>query len=216
MSETAAERDGFRAIPLIQEVLRGGVTRGLYLDFLTQAYHHVKHTLPLLALTAAMTRDARYQEALLSYMNEERGHEEWILDDIRALGGDADAVRNGRPGVACQIMVGYTYYAIEHISPYAMLGSVHVLEGMSVALAELAARSIQNSLGLDGAAGLSYLRSHGALDIAHVAFFKTLVNNIAEPQSQMIILESSRMFYRLYGDIFRELGSRHAEAPHAA
>ena len=96
------------------------------------------------------------------------------------MGGDAVAVRDGKPGIACQVMVGYTYYAIEWISPYAMLGSVHVLEGMSTLLADKAADAIQRSLGGRGKDGFSYLRSHGALDIEHVAFFKTLVNGITD------------------------------------
>jgi hypothetical protein len=108
MADTAMEREGFRAIPLIQQVMRGGATQAMYLDFLSQAYHHVKHTFPLLALAASRTTDMRYQQALLSYMNEERGHDAWILDDIRALGGDAEAVRDGKPGAACQLMVGYS------------------------------------------------------------------------------------------------------------
>ena len=89
-------------------------------------------------------------------------------------------VRDGKPGIACQVMVAYTYYAIEWISPYAMLGSVHVLEGMSTLLADKAADSIQRSLGGRGKDGFSYLRSHGALDIEHVAFFKKLVNGITD------------------------------------
>ena len=68
--------------------------------FLTEAYHHVKHTFPLLSLAAAHTRDERYQAALAIYMNEERGHDKWILDDIRAMGGDAEAVERGKP--ACR------------------------------------------------------------------------------------------------------------------
>lgn len=216
MAETAADREGFRAIPIIQEVMRGGATYAMYLDFLSQAYHHVKHTFPLLALAAARTTNLAYQKALLSYMNEERGHDEWILDDIRSLGGDAEAVRNGKAGAACQIMVGYSYYAIEHIDPYAQLGSVHVLEGMSVALAEHAASAIQRSLGANSEAGFSYLRSHGALDIEHVAFFKALVDDISDARVYEIVLDSARMFYRLYGDIFRELAARHAEKFHEA
>ena len=214
--ETAAERDDFHSMPLIQKIMQGGATRTMYLDFLTQAYHHVKHTFPLLALSASRTRDLRYQKALLTYMNEERGHDEWILDDIRALGGDAEEVRNGKPGIACQVMVGYAYYAIEHISPYAMLGSVHVLEGISAELAASAAKSIQKSLGHDSVGGFSYLSSHGAIDIDHVAFFKTLVDEIATADCQTIVLDSSRIFYRLYGDIFLELYSRHAGALHAS
>jgi pyrroloquinoline quinone (PQQ) biosynthesis protein C len=216
IAETVVERDGFRAIPIIQEVMRGGATHAMYLDFLGQAYHHVTHTFPLLALAASRTRELSYQKALLSYMNEEQGHDEWILEDIRSLGGDAEAVRNNKSGAACQIMVAYSYYAVEYIDPYALLGSVHVLEGMSAALADLAASSIQKSLSVNGDAGFSYLRSHGAIDIGHVAFFKALVDDIADRRIFEIVLESARMFYKLYGDIFRELGGRHAEKLHAA
>ena len=95
----------------------------------------MKHTFPLLSLAAALTKDERYQDALFEYMKEERGHDKWILDDIRALGGNADKVANGKPDMSCEIMVGYAYYAIEHISPYAILGMVHVLEGLSTMLA---------------------------------------------------------------------------------
>jgi len=214
---TGPEREGFQSLPLIRAVLGGGaVTRGMYIDFLTQAYHHVKHTFPLLASAASRTTDASYQKALLAYMNEERGHDEWILDDIRAIGGDAEAVRNGRPGAACELMVAYSYYAIEHVSPFALLGSVHVLEGMSVALAHGAASAIQSALGVRHEKGFSYLRSHGTLDIEHVAFFRGLVDGFADEEICEIVVHSSKMFYKLYGDIFRELGTRHGVTAYAA
>jgi pyrroloquinoline quinone (PQQ) biosynthesis protein C len=208
-AKTAGERNAFLAIPLIRDAVQNGASRELYVDFLTQAYHHVKHTFPELALAAALTKDEAYQDAVVEYMEEERGHEKWILDDIRAMGGDADAVRTGKPGQACQIMVGYTYYAIQWVSPYALLGSVHVLEGMSTMLADKAADAIQRSLSGTGKDGFSYLRSHGALDIEHVAFFKGRVNTISDSQIQDVILDTSQVIYRLYGDIFRELALRH-------
>jgi pyrroloquinoline quinone (PQQ) biosynthesis protein C len=216
MRETERERNGFISIPLIGAALRSGASRELYLDFLTQAYHHVKHTFPLLAFAAARTTDEAYQEALVEYMEEERGHEKWILNDIEAMGGDEDAVREGKPGIACQVMVGYTYYAIEWVSPYAMLGSVHVLEGMSTLLADQAADAIQRSLAYRGKDGFSYLRSHGALDIEHVAFFKKLVNGITDTSIQQIVIEASKVFYRLYGNMYHELATRHRVKSHAA
>jgi pyrroloquinoline quinone (PQQ) biosynthesis protein C len=97
-----------------------------------------------------------------------------------------------------------------------MLGSVHVLEGMSTLLADKAANAIQCSLAPSGDAGFSYLRSHGALDIEHVAFFKTLVNGVADPAVQKIVVDQSKMFYRLYGDIYHELSARHPIKSHAA
>ncbi len=216
IARTAAEREGFQAIPLIRQAMGGGVTQAMYLDFLAQAYHHVRHTFPLLASAAARTTDMSYQKALLSYMNEERGHDEWILDDIRAFGGDAESVRNGQAGAACQLMVAYSYYAVEHVSPYGLLGSVHVLEGMSAALATHAANAIQKSLDVRQDGGFSYLRSHGELDVQHVDFFKSFVNEIDDPRAFDIVLDSVRIFYKLYGDIFRELGARHGVRSHAA
>jgi len=213
--ETARDREAFLTIPIIRHAVVNGASRELYRNFLTQAYHHVKHTFPLLALAASRTRDERYQDALFEYMREVRGHEKWILDDIRAVGGDTEAARNERPSLPCQIMVGFTYYAIEHVSPYAMLGSVYVLEGMSVLLADRLADALQSSLAIKDAAGFSYLRSHGALDILHVDFFKTLVNGFDDEATQTLVIENARIFYRLYGDIFRALGTD-AEMAHAA
>jgi pyrroloquinoline quinone (PQQ) biosynthesis protein C len=215
IAETADSRDAFFAIPLVQHTIRNGAPRSLYLDFLAEAYHHVKHTFPLLALAASRTSDERYQDALVEYMEEERGHENWILDDIRALGGDADAVRNGQGGPACRIMVAYAYYAIEHISPYAFLGSVHVLEGMSVLLADQVADAMKASLGLESDTGFSYLRTHGSPDTEHVAFFRNLVDGFDDRKTQRIIIDNAAIFYRLYGAIFYDLGAR-AELSHAA
>jgi pyrroloquinoline quinone (PQQ) biosynthesis protein C len=215
-AETESEREAFMSIPLIVETLRSGAPPELYVDFLTQAYHHVKHTFPLLAFAAARTTDESYQDALVEYMEEERGHEKWILNDIVAIGGDAEAVSNGQAGIACQVMVGYAYYAIEWISPYAMLGSVHVLEGMSTQLADKAADVIEKSLVHDSKDGFSYLRSHGAHDIEHVAFFKQLVNGIGDEEVQKVIIDAAKIFYRLYGDIYHELAMRHPVKSHAA
>ena len=215
VAETADSRDAFLSIPLVRNTLRSGATRGLYLDFLAEAYHHVKHTFPLLALAASRTSDERYQDALVEYMEEERGHEKWILSDIRALDGDPDAVRDGRGGPACRIMVGYSYYAIEHISPYAFLGSVHVLEGMSVLLADQVADAMKASLGLESDSGFTYLRTHGSLDSEHVAFFRQLVDGLDDRKTQRIIIDNAIIFYRLYGSIFHDLGAR-AELSHAA
>lgn len=213
-AETAAERNAFLHIPIVAHATVHGAARETYLAFLEQAYHHVRHTFPLLALAASRTGDEYYQDALVEYMEEERGHEKWILDDIRFLGGDADAVAKGEPGQACAIMIGYAYYAIEHVSPYAMLGSVHVLEGLSVMLADKLADVLKTTLGLPDDAGFSYLRSHGALDQEHVAFFRDTINGFKDRAIQDLIIAQSKIFYRLYGNIFQDIGNlsgwRHA------
>ena len=205
--DTQLAREQFLQIPIIVSALNCGVSRELYLCYLAQAYHHVRHTCPLLA--AALARcskdDDDYRDALFAYIEEERGHEQWILNDIAALGGDADKVRAGEGDDAVRVMVGYAYHVIERVSPYAFLGMVHVLEGMSVALAEHAASSIGAALPEGTAKGFSYLTSHGALDQEHVAFFERLVNGLHRVEQQQAIIDTARIMYGLFGNVFRAL-----------
>lgn len=216
---TAADRAAFLAIPAIGRACAEGVPQAMYLDFLGEAYHHVSQTCPLLSLAAAHCGpdDGAYREALYDYIAEERGHERWILDDIRAMGGDPEAVRQGAPRLPCRLMVAFVRDAIRETSPYAMLGMVHVLEGMSVLLAERAAGAIATRLGAtrDGA-GFSYLTSHGGLDVGHVAFFAALADGIERPEAQAAVIDTARVVYGLYGDLFRDVAERHAERTDAA
>lgn len=206
LQQTVQARMGLLSAPIIQGCLRGEVSLPSYIAFLTEAYHHVKHTVPLLqACQAALpAHHAWLKPALDEYVEEEKGHEEWILDDIRACGGDAEAVRHGRPGHAAEVMVAYAYDTIQRSNPLGFFGMVHVLEGTSVSLALLAADSIQKPLNLPDSA-FSYLRSHGTLDQEHTAHFQLLMDQISDPQDQADIVHSAKAFFRLYGDVFRGL-----------
>src|SRR5690606_16337397 len=112
LDATAAERAAFLAIPILGEACETGVDRAVYLDYLGQAYHHVRHTCPLLALAAARCgeTDRRYRDALFAYIDEERGHELWILDDIAALGGDPALAAATPPRLPCRLMVAWATY----------------------------------------------------------------------------------------------------------
>jgi len=211
LAETAPDRQDFIALPLIQEVLRDGASRELYLDFLGQAFHHVKRTASLLALAAARCgpEDGLYQAALFEYIVEERGHDEWILEDIAALGGDADAVRRGAPRFACKVMIAHAYYLVDHVSPYGLLGIVHVLEGMSVALAERAAVAIRAIVAPSTDGGFKYLTTHGGLDVEHTAMFEKLIDAM-DGRHLPVVIEAARDFYTLYGEMFRDLDRRRA------
>lgn len=206
LEQTAAARQGLLATPIIQGALRGEVSLPSYVAFLREAYHHVRHTVPLLqAMKAALPpRHAWLHTALDEYIEEEAGHDEWILDDIRACGSDAEAVRHGAPGHATEVMVAFAYDTVARGNPLGFFGMVHVLEGTSVSLALLAADAVQQPLALPDAA-FSYLRSHGTLDREHTAHFALLMDRIGEPRDQAAIVHGARAFYHLYGDVFRSL-----------
>ena len=209
LAQTASERNALLSLPILQAGAEGRISREAYVAFLTQAYHHVKHTVPLLMACGARLSE-RYEwlrEAVAEYIEEEVGHQEWILNDIKACKADAEAVRHGKPGVATELMVAYAYDMVYRVNPIGFFGMVLVLEGTSVALASQAGAAIQQGLGLDKSA-FSYLTSHGALDVGHTDFYASLVNRIEDAEDRRQLIHAAKMFYKLYGDIFRELQAR--------
>ena len=206
LAETEAGRNELLSIPFIQHGGRGELSLESYLAFLTQAYHHVRHTTPLLmACGSRVPPDKEWlRDAMAEYVEEEVGHQEWILNDIKACGGDAEQVRYGAPGMAAELMVAYAYHTVDRGNPVGFLGMVLVLEGTSVRVATEAAGKLQQSLGLPSSA-FSYLTSHGSLDLSHMDFYQKLVNRLEDPADQEYVIYCAKRFYRLYGDVFRAL-----------
>jgi long-chain acyl-CoA synthetase len=201
---TETERDYLLGTPLINDCIAGRVTLPLYVAYLCQAFHHVKHTVPLLMAAGARLPESHewLRDAVAEYIDEEHGHQEWILNDIAACGYDKEAARLTQPTLATELLVSYAYDTIQRINPLAFFGMVHVLEGTSIVAADKAAEGVQRALGLPEQA-FSYLRSHGALDQDHVKFFAGLMDRIEAPGEQAVIAHSARVFYRLFGDVLR-------------
>jgi len=206
VAETAAERADFAAIPQIRDGLRGRITRETYVAYLAQAYHHVRHTVPLMRLTQARLEcgHGRYRTALDDYIAEETGHEQWILNDIRAAGGDPDQTVSNGPNAATEIMVAYAYDFIGRVAPMGFFGMVFVLESVSIQLASLGADAVRGSLGLPLGA-FTYLVSHGALDQDHIAFLKSLLDAIEADADRAAITHMARRMFGLFGDVFRSI-----------
>jgi len=204
--QTKAEREYLLSAPIIAQVMAGTVSPASYVAFLGQAYHHVKHTVPLLMACGARLPERLewLREAIAEYIEEEYGHQEWILNDIRACGADADAVRVETPNLPTELMVSYVYDQINRCNPVSFFGMVNVLEGTSIALATQAAGIIKGELGLPPQA-FSYLTSHGSLDIEHIAFYEKLMNRLEEPADKAAVVHTAKVVYRLYGDMFRSL-----------
>jgi len=203
---TAPDREFLLSAPVIRRALAGDVTRELYVAFLTQAYHHVRHTVPLLMAVGARVPDrhAWLRDAILHYLEEETGHDEWILNDIERAGGDRAAAAASEPAVATEAMVAYAYDTVMRRNPLGFFGMVHVLEGTSVALALNAAGRIQQSVELPSNA-FTYLRSHGELDKEHINDLAGILERFTEDDDRQAVVRCARGIYWLYGQMFRGL-----------
>jgi pyrroloquinoline quinone (PQQ) biosynthesis protein C len=206
LNETEQQRNEFQRIHVLQQGVSGTISLSTYQAFLIQAYHHVKHTTPLLMACGSRIPPEKewIRNALAEYIEEELGHQEWILNDIKATGLDAESIRFGIPEPATEIMVAYAYDTIMRGNPVAFFGMVLVLEGTSVAMATQAAAMVQENLKLPDEA-FSYLNSHGSLDIEHMGFFQGLMDKVEEKADQDAIIHAAKLFYKLYGDIFRAI-----------
>lgn len=214
--QTSAAQQAMLSAPVIAQVQRGNINKEMYIAFLTQAYHHVKHTVPLL-MACGGRLSAEYEwvrEAIAEYIEEEKGHQEWILNDIAACGGDAASVRQnidqGRVGQPIELMLAYLYHNIDRHNPLALFGMVWVLEGTSVGIGGQMADIIQKRLALPPSA-MTYLVSHSVLDQSHLQFFEQLMDKITNPADQQAIIESANMVFELYGQMLRSLPAENAQ-----
>lgn len=201
--ETAHEQNQLVSSEIITRCMARNVTLEEYIAYLTQAYHHVKFTVPLLMAVGARLPESRewLRVAVAEYIEEEIGHQEWILNDIAVCGGDKEAVRRSQPAMQTELMIAYAWDMVMRRDPIGFFGMVHVLEGTSVNLADHAADQIKAALNLPERA-FSYLRSHGSIDQSHIQHLESLMNRFTDPDDQALLLHSTRMFFRLYKGVF--------------
>ena len=155
-----------------------------YCRFLIHLHHVIRASVPLMEAARVRSRErassdpvcAGLAEYLAVHIDEERGHDEWALQDLDAAGVGRQAALACAPPAQTAALVGAQYYWIEHHHPIALLGYILVLEdGPADAdpfLDELRARS-----GFPEAA-FRTMRHHGRLDADHRADLDRLVDRL--------------------------------------
>lgn len=204
--ETEAARKELYSVPQLVQALNGNISRETYIAYLTQAYHHVRHTVRFMMAMGVNLPESKtwLHDAIAEYIEEEKGHEEWILNDIAAAGGDKEAARNATPNLETQVLVAYNYDYIARKNPVGFLGMVFMLESTSIQIANSGADALKKNLGLPQTA-FTYLYSHGALDIEHLKFYENLVNRITDPSDQAAIIEVAQNTFRLFAGVLRSI-----------
>lgn len=216
VKETELQRQELYTVPQLVDGLQGDISVETYIAYLTEAYHHVSHTVPfLMSMGAHLSQSKKWlHKAIIEYTEEEVGHEEWILNDIEACGTDKEAARNATPNLETQLLIAYNYDYINRKNPVGFLGMVYMLESTSTQIANAGADAVKAKLKLPKKA-FSYLYSHGELDISHMKFFEKTVNQITDPEDQAAIIEVAQNTFRLFADVMRAIPHK-VEVKHAA
>jgi pyrroloquinoline quinone (PQQ) biosynthesis protein C len=147
---------------------------------------------------------AALRDEILHYLEEETGHEQWILNDIAQAGGNREAAAASLPAIETEAMVAYAYDQVMRRNPIGFFGMVYVLEGTSVAIALHAADRIQEALRLPAKA-FTYLRSHGELDKEHVHHLAGILERLDRDEDRDAVTRCANAMFWLYGNVFRSL-----------
>jgi pyrroloquinoline quinone (PQQ) biosynthesis protein C len=204
-----ASRRSLEEIPKMHTMIHEGLPLPEYQAFLHDLYHIVWHFCPIMAAAASRCSD-RHQDVrygLYQRIEEEKGHETWVLEDIEALGGDVYAARANPPSAPAQAMIAFNYFAAERVHPCSVVGMLYMLEVVSSVYAGPVSDSIAKAIGraVDGG-GFKFLNSHSSMDVEHLAKLNVLVKAIDDPQAQEAIINSARVNFYQFGRMFMEGG----------
>jgi hypothetical protein len=146
--------------------------RNRYVEYLRAMHQVVRAAVPLMEFALARCGElgaadpvagplARY---LRGHVSEESGHDEWVLQDLEAAGGDRAAALEGLPPARVAELVGAQYCWIRHGHPAALLGHMAVMEGYPPTPELLETLMAATGYGADA---FRALRRHAGLDVRH-------------------------------------------------
>ena len=154
-----------------------------WLAFLSALYGAVRASVPLLEtardracdLSPADPLAAGLVDYLGRHADEERGHDEWLLQDLQSVGVATAELLSRPPSGAVAALIGAQYYWVLHYHPVCVLGYLMVIEGdppSQRGLADLRSRS-----GLPASAFRTMLE-HADLDAGHAAELAGLLDRL--------------------------------------
>ncbi|HZF25219.1 MAG TPA: iron-containing redox enzyme family protein [Steroidobacteraceae bacterium] len=206
---TDANRRELETVPKVNSMIHHGLSLAEYQAFLHDLYHIVWHFCPVMAAAAARCSD-RFREVrydLYDRIEEEKGHETWVLEDIEAIGGDVASARAHPPSAPVQAMIAFNYFGAERVHPCSVLGMLYMLEVVSSVYGGRVSDSIARTLGRNvDAGGFRFLTSHATMDLDHMAKLNKLMKKIDDPDAQESIVNSTRVNFYQFGRMFGEGG----------
>lgn len=201
--------------PAARRLFDGSIDASSYAAYLVQTYHYVRWTTPLLAAAGhrmkRMGRPGPLVELLLQKASEERGHERWLLADLKNLGWPTEHVERARPCPAVAAYVAWNRYTTLCGEPLSFLGTAYVLEYLAVQRASstverlLAAKKIPNIY-----KAVAFLRGHGSADEGHVAALASALQSLPDGIEVPTLVLSARITRALYTGLFSEAGAEPA------
>lgn len=204
VTRTDEARREFETHPVVLDAVANGMSIERYRRLLLELYHVVWHFNPVCAAAASRVpdshKDVRY--FLYEHMHEESGHEEWVLNDLEAIGVAKLAVRAHGPAPDTLALTGYNYWAADRRHPCSVLGMMYTLEVLASVYGGTFASAIRESLLLDGERGVSFIGSHATMDAEHMIALREVLNTLTDDEAKDAVAESTLLNFHHITRVF--------------
>ena len=161
----------------------------LFPGFLIQTHCLMRSGLTMMAVAIERARampEDPVAQALADYLEihlqEELGHDLWLLDDIRTLGFEDQQVLKAQPCAASVTLIGSQYFWMMHVHPVAIMGYLILMEGYAPVAAQL--EEIRARSGAPETAFRCLMR-HAEDDPAHIADLNRVLDGMSLSQEQI-------------------------------
>lgn len=207
VSRTDEARREFETNSRVLDIVANGLSLERYRRLLLELYHVVWHFNPTCAAAACRItdqhRDVRY--FLYDHMNEEKGHEEWVLNDLQVVGVSGEQARGYEPTLVMLGLNGYNYWSADRRHPCSVLGMLYALEVVASVYGGQMTAAITESLLLEGDRGISFISSHATLDAEHLADLRVVLNKIEDEPAQAAVIESTVFNFHQFGRVLESV-----------
>ena len=203
VGRTDEARRQFETSSRVLDIVANGLPLERYRNLLLELYHVVWHFNPTCAAAACRLSDqhrsVRY--FLYDHMQEEKGHEEWVLNDLAVMGITAEAAVAYKPSLVLLGLNGYNYWSADRRHPCSVLGMIYTLEVVASVYGGPMTSAITDSLLLDGDRGISFISSHATMDAEHMAELRVILNQVEDDEAKGAIVESTFFNFHQFGQV---------------
>jgi len=204
---TDEARREFETDPVVLEAVAHGMSVERYRRLLIELYHVVWHFNPICAAAASRVSDEEraIRYFLYEHMHEESGHEEWVLNDLEAVGVDRKAAQSAVPSMFISTVCGYNYWCADRREACSVLGMMYCLEVIASVYGGPFASAIRESLLLQDGRGISFISSHAEMDTQHMVELRHALNTVKRKSVQSSIIESVLVNFHHFTRMFQAL-----------
>ena len=192
---TDEDRRGFETHATVVDAVAQGMSVERYRALLLELDPVVWHFNPVCASAASRLGDdnTAVRMFLYEHMHEEAGHEQWVMNDLQAVGVGPDTTRAHTAAPHTLALVGYNHWAAERRHPCSVLGMMYTLEVIASVYGGPFSSAIRESLLLEGDAGVSFISSHASLDAEHMVVLRQVLNQVQGDEARSAVAESVRV-----------------------